>query len=256
MASVFDSEKFTASCFFPRADRGPPPPGARDLQVAVDGASLHLRLHEQVEGAPTVLFFHGNAEVVSDYDDLAEHYVKQRLNLAVVDFRGYGASTGSPTLRTMISDAAAILEAAATQTKRPLIVMGRSLGSACALELFQRDDPRIAGVILESGFIDLPGLVRRRSLPPARFSEEDLATFDPRRKVAKGQGPLLIIHGENDRSISADEAREALSLATSPRKHLAIIPGRGHNDVSASPEYWQAIAHVWTWPAFAKPPFA
>jgi pimeloyl-ACP methyl ester carboxylesterase len=95
--------------------------------------------------------------------------------------------------------------------------------------------------------------VRRRSLPPARFSEHDLATFDPRRKVAKGQSPLLIIHGEKDRSISADEAREAFQLATTTRKQLVIISGRGHNDVSAAPEYWQALAHVWTWRAFAKP---
>lgn len=253
MVSVFDSEEFNANCFFPRADAGPPPPGARDVQVVVDGATLHLRLHQRVEGAPTVLFFHGNHEVVSDYDELAAPYAQQRLNLAVCDFRGYGASTGVPTLRSALADAPAVLEAVAAQTSLPVVVMGRSLGSACALELFRRDDPRVAGVILESGFIDLPGLVRRRSLPPARFSEADLATFDPRRKVAQGKGPLLIIHGEKDRSISADEAREAFALATTPHKHLAIIPGRGHNDVSAAAEYWQALARVWTWPRFAKP---
>jgi alpha-beta hydrolase superfamily lysophospholipase len=131
--------------------------------------------------------------------------------------------------------------------------MGRSLGSACALELFQRDHPRVAGVILESGFVDLLGLIRRRGLqPPEQLTEDELATFDPRRTVAKGRAPLLIIHGEEDRAIDADEAREAFRLATTSNKELALIPGRGHNDVSFSPAYWEAIGRVLRWPTLTR----
>jgi hypothetical protein len=244
--SVFDSEAFTSSCFFPRVELSPPPAHADDLQIAVPGASLHLRRHRLRERAPTVLLFHGNAEVVGDYDEAADRFAQQGLNLAVCDFRGYGASTGTPSLRTMLADAPLVLEAVGASG--PLIVMGRSLGSACALELYAR--PGLAGVILESGFIDLNQLVARRRLPsPRRYTEEELATFDPRRKLARGNGPLLVIHGAQDRSISSDEAKEVFELATTPHKHLALIEGRGHNDVSYAPAYWEALAHVWTWPA-------
>lgn len=250
MESVFDSDAFNASCFFPRADAGPPPEGARDLRVAVEGASLHLRWHEGAVGGPTVLFFHGNHEVVRDYDAWAEEFAALRLNLAVCDYRGYGESTGRPTFRSMLADAPVVLEAVAAQTASPVVVMGRSLGSACALELFRRDHPRVAGVVLESGFLELAGLVRRRGIePPARFSEEELADFDGRRKVAQGRAPLLIVHGEKDRAISVHEAKEAFRRASTAQKRLVIIPGRGHNDLSAAPEYWAAIGSVWSWPS-------
>lgn len=254
MDSVFDSEAFNASCFFPRAQSSAPPSHARDLHLAVEGASLHLRWHERVEGGPTVLLFHGNHELVSDYDGAAPQFARLGLNFAVCDYRGYGASTGRPTFRAMLADAPAVLEAVAAQTPLPVVVMGRSLGSACALELFRRDHPRVAGVILESGFLELSGLVRRRGLsPPAKFTEEELVAFDGRRKVAQGRAPLLVIHGENDRAISAHEAKEAFRRATTAHKQLALVPGRGHNDLSLAPEYWEAIASLWRWPLLAPP---
>lgn len=247
MSSVFDSEAFNARCFFPRDEVTPPPDGARDLRVAVDGAELHVRLH-RTTGAPTLLLFHGNGEVVSDYDSIAPEFARVGLELAVVDFRGYGSSTGTPTLRTLLADAPLVLDAVAAQAATPLVVMGRSLGSAAALELYGRNDPRVAGVVLESGFLDLAGLVRRRGLSPPAFSEDELETFDGSRKLRRGRAPLLVLHGALDRAISADEAREAHRLATTELKHLVLVPGRGHNDVSASPVYWDAFAHVRAWP--------
>ncbi|MDP1823998.1 MAG: alpha/beta hydrolase [Archangium sp.] len=253
MGSLFDSDAFNSNCFFPRADASEPPAGAQDFQVPVPGASLHLRWHRSLEHAPTVLLFHGNGEVVSDYDD-ASPWAALRLNLAICDFRGYGRSTGRPTLRSLIADAPVVAGFVGARTDRPVIVMGRSLGSACALALFGSAHPAVSGVVLESGFVDLDGLVRRRGLaPPARYTAEESSLFDPRPKVMKGRVPLLIIHGEEDRAIDAGEAREAHRLATTPNKRLALIPRRGHNDLSASPSYWEALAQVWTWPGLTPP---
>lgn len=247
MSSVFDSEAFNARCFFPRDEVTPPPEGARDLRVPVDGAELHVRLHRST-GAPTLLLFHGNGEVVSDYDAVAPEFARVGFDLAVVDFRGYGASTGTPTLRTLLADAPRVLDAVAAEVTAPLVVMGRSLGSAAALELYGRNDARVAGVVLESGFLDLAGLVRRRGIrPPASFTDDELETFDGARKLQRGRAPLLVLHGAEDRAIAADEAREAHRLATTSVKHLVLVPGRGHNDVSASPVYWDAFAFVRAW---------
>lgn len=248
MSSVFDSEAFNARCFFPRDDVTPPPDGARDLRVPVDGAELHVRLHRHT-GAPTLLLFHGNGEVVSDYDAVAPEFVRAGFDLAVVDFRGYGSSTGTPTLRTLLADAPRVLDAVAAEVDVPLVVMGRSLGSAAALELYGRNDARIAGVVLESGFLDLAELVRRRGLrPPVAFGEDELETFDGARKLCRGRAPLLVLHGAEDRAISPDEARQAHRLAATDVKHLVLVPGRGHNDVSASPVYWDALAQARRWP--------
>ena len=102
-------------------------------------------------GLPTLLLFHGNGEVVADYDDQAALFAAAGANLAVMDYPGYGNERGTPTLRAIITDALAVYERSAAQ-----FVMGRSLGSACAAELYARVAPR--GFILESGFVDLAAL--------------------------------------------------------------------------------------------------
>lgn len=58
----------------------------------------------QKKNAPTLLFFHGNGEIVEDYDDIAQIYLKLGINFLPVDYRGYGRSTGSPTVTAMMRD--------------------------------------------------------------------------------------------------------------------------------------------------------
>ena len=66
--SIFDSREFNERLFFPRPDTTPPPLGATDQLI--DG--LHVRVHDA--GLPTLLLFHGNGEVVADYDDQAVQF--------------------------------------------------------------------------------------------------------------------------------------------------------------------------------------
>ena len=241
--SLFDSAPFTERLFFPRDDVTPPPDGAADDFVEVGGASLHVRYHGVSPERRTLLLFHGNGEVIADYDDSAGLFAAAGFGLAVVDYRGYGQSTGSPSLRSMIADAHVILGAVHAVAAGPIVVMGRSLGSACAADLYGRNLPIVEGVVIESGLADLAGLVRRRGLePPAQFSDEERAVFDPLPKLARGTGPLLVIHGERDTMIASSEAEASFAAAGTKAKKLVIVPGRGHNDVSRSRTYWDALA--------------
>lgn len=241
--SLFDSDAFNERLFFPRADATAPPEAADDDFVEVGGASLHVRYHGVSPERRTLVLFHGNGEVVADYDDTAGLYARAGFGLAVVDYRGYGQSTGSPTLRSAIADAHVILGAVHAVAAGPIVVMGRSLGSACAADLYGRNLPIIAGVVIESGLADLAGLVRRRGLtPPAQFSDDERATFDPLPKLQRGTGPLLVIHGERDTMIAPSEAEAAFAAAGTEQKKLVLIPGRGHNDLSGSRSYWDALA--------------
>jgi len=238
--SIFDRDEFNDRLFFPRTDASPPPAGARDRVVDVDGASLHVRLHAAPAAAPTLLLFHGNGEVVADYDRAAAQFARAGVALAVMDYRGYGQSTGTPTLRTVIADARRVADAV-----RPRVVMGRSLGGVAAHELHARPTAGMAGVILESALFDLHGLIARRGLvPPASFSDDERATFEPATKLALGRLPLLVLHGERDELIAPSEARSALAAAATAEadKSLVMIPRRGHNDVSAADSYWTALA--------------
>ncbi|HEX4421710.1 MAG TPA: alpha/beta fold hydrolase [Kofleriaceae bacterium] len=240
MASIFDRDAFTEALFFPRTDASAPPPGAVDRFAEVDGARIHVRCYAARGARCTLLVFHGNGEVVADYDDAADRFAAIGAALAVAEFRGYGRSTGAPSLRAVIDDARAIAEAVPADR---LIVMGRSLGGAAAHELFARPIERMAGAILESAFCDLGRLIQRRGLaPPAAFTADEQATFEPARKLAHGRLPLLVLHGAIDTLVRPDEAHAAYAAATSAaERRLVLVPGRGHNDLSGGDEYWAAL---------------
>lgn len=253
MASIFDSDEFTDTLFFPRPDVTPPPDGATDAMVDVDGAQIHVRHHAAtaVPAADTIttgpcalLLFHGNGEVVADYDDAAERFAAAGVSLAVADFRGYGASTGTPTLRDVIRDARPVADWLRESGASRFIVMGRSLGGMAAHELYANPVEGMIGVVLESALFDLRGLVERRGLrAPTGFSVEERTVFEPAGKLARGRLPLLVLHGERDTLIDPSEARAAYAAAGSETnaKQLVFVEGRGHNDVSLSRSYWDAV---------------
>lgn len=243
MPSLFDAPGFSASLFFPRTDRRPPPPGARDVGVVVDGGvTLQCRLHEPDGARVGVVLFPGNGEAAADYDELAGGFASVGAALAVVSYRGYGQSEGRPSLREVLADAPLVVGAvAAAWPARPLVVMGRSLGSACAAEVCRLSPGGVAGIVIESGFSDLRGLIRRRGIePPAALDEADVREFGSLAKVAAWRGPMLLLHGTDDEIIPINEAF-AMHAAAAPGAKLHQVVGRGHNDLMRAPDYWQAL---------------
>ena len=105
-----DRTEITGVLFHPRAEaKNPTPPDAVDAKFEVaDGISLGCRLFSRDKKAPTLIFFHGNAETVSDYDELGPYYLQQGLNIFFTDYRGYGWSDGTPLTSTFLPDSNAL----------------------------------------------------------------------------------------------------------------------------------------------------
>jgi pimeloyl-ACP methyl ester carboxylesterase len=242
VTSLFDTPHFNAQLFFPRADSSPCPPGAVDHRLAMEaGVTLHARLHRTLDARATILLFHGNGEVVADYDELASSFHDVGADLALVDFRGYGLSTGTPTLRTAIDDAPRALSLLRRELRTPLIVFGRSLGGVCAAELAGRADTGAVGIVLESSGADLGTLLARRGFAPQPLSAEEQRVFSPGPKLARCTMPTLVLHGAEDRLISPDEARMNATALGASLHELVLVPNRGHNDLSLSTVYWDAL---------------
>lgn len=248
MFSLLDDPVIARTIFFPRRDFSPPAPGARDVALEVEpGVRLHARVHDAPAAVAVVVLFHGNGEVVSDYDGAAPHFAQAGGALAVVDFRGYGRSEGEPSLRHLVGDARPALEGllrdlARAGDARPVVVMGRSLGSACAVEVARAVPQLLAGLVFESGFSDLTGLARRRGITVERVAEEDLDVLCPIRKVTRSRTPLLVLHGAEDTLIVPEEGRAVFEASAAEDKRLVLVPGRGHNTVSHHPLYWEELA--------------
>jgi len=235
--TLLDQSSVMDYVFYPRDYHNKGPVNSFDLPVEVDkGVSVICRFYRGYSDGPWILFFHGNGEVVSDYDELSSFYTRRKLNLVVADYRGYGLSGGTPTLNGITADSHKILEAVKgelfgiSQTER-LWVMGRSLGSMSAIELASTASQTINGLIVESGFISVGRLLEHLDVPvPAGV---DLA-FIYRETLAMVKGirlPTLIIHGEYDKIVPFTEGEDLYENIGSGKKELLMIPAADHNDI-------------------------
>jgi uncharacterized protein len=233
--SLIDNSPLLMYLFYPRRDYRKPTGGAFDLAVAVAPEVLiSCRAYPGHRDNPWLLFFHGNGEVVGDYDGIAPLYHRVGLNLCVADYRGYGASTGKPGFDALVKDAHAIFKAAGEALQaggyRPeLWVMGRSLGSISALELAFHYPESIKGFIIESGFISVVKLIDHLGLP----SPGDLSVLEQEYQQRAGAitVPALILHGEHDSLVPLEQGRELFDSLGSPKKELVVIPEADHNDI-------------------------
>ena len=245
MQSVFDSSAFNQNLFFPRNDPSPSPSTSEEFYLEVEpNIKVHVRRYPNDNTDCSLLYFHGNGEIVADYDNFQELYSAIGVELIVCDYRGYGKSDGTPTLRTVLKDSHRIYNYLKENGKlaNRVGVMGRSLGSAPAIELSVHY-PELAFCIIESGYADPIPLVERRGIKISSITEEDNALFNNSVKIAKVQCPLLIMHGEDDFLISANEAELNYNQAGSQVKYLEILQGVGHNDMLMAPEnrYFTAL---------------
>jgi pimeloyl-ACP methyl ester carboxylesterase len=188
------------------------------------------------KNAPTILFFHGNGEIVTDYDDLGPLYTRLGMNFFVVDYRGYGWSTGTPTVSDMMADSHRIMDFVTQWCREQeftgaLSVMGRSLGSASAIELAATRPSDVANLIVESGFAGTESLLRVLGVDPAAQGIRMAPELDKREKIRQWTGPVLIIHGEKDQLIPFSHGQALYDACPSVEKKLVKISGAGHNDI-------------------------
>jgi len=239
--SLLDQPEVLACLFYPRPgfDQNPPA-NACDLTIPVaEGVVIGARCHLTDPEAANILFFHGNGETAEDYDDIGALYVERGINFVVIDYRGYGRSTGRPAASTMLADSHVILDFIAGWLNQqghagPLIVMGRSLGSASALELAWRHSGQIAGLILESAFAHTGPLLRRIGIHPAVLAGfEETQGFRQLDKIRAFAKPTLIIHAEYDHLIPFTDGQALYDASPAPDKHLLKIPRADHNTIFA-----------------------
>lgn len=244
---LLDRMGAASSIFFPRPDFTLAPEGATDCRIEVDqGVSLSARLYTVGLPQPTILYFHGNGEVVGDHDDISAFYRQIGVNLFVVDFRGYGRSDGSPSFATLVADGPPaaggfhrLLDELGFTGKR--YIMGRSLGAHPALEIAANAPDRFAGVIIESG----AGSMRRLAGRAGVAADEALALVAAHEaKVRSIAMPALVIHGERDELIPLASAAETYDTLGSTEKRFVVLQGAGHNDLLwlRAKEYFEAIA--------------
>lgn len=239
---ILDDPLIAQRYFFPRRCRFPSP-----FLVEAGDATLACSFHAARPGAPTVIHFHGNGEIVPDYlDGFPERFTALGWNLLLAEYRGYGMSTGQPLLGKMLKDVKHVLAVAESPPER-VVAFGRSVGSIFAIEAAGRF-PRLAGLIIESGVADpLERLLLRLEPNELGVTREALAAacerrLDHRRKLASYPGRLLVMHAVHDDLVPVDNAERLASWASGPVT-TRLFPRGDHNSIlhENADEYFDAV---------------
>ena len=250
--STLDRPDVLMHLFHPRQfpEPGDDPDPSRTIRIPVDGdIRVGARFHMAHTDGPSILFFHGNGEIVADYDDIGPLFNRLGINFMAADYRGYGWSDGHPTVSAMMVDCHRIFDYTVQWKKKngytgPLIVMGRSLGSASALELAAVCADRLDGLIIESGFAWAGPLLRLLGVDPEGIGFKETNGFANVDKIRTFVKPTLIIHAEFDHIIPFGDGQALFDASGAVDKHLVQIPGANHNDIfmRGLDRYLEAIA--------------
>ena len=249
--------------FHPRQEAGGVlPANSMDYNIEVDaGVQIACRFYLAAGETPHILFFHGNGEIASDYDFAGPMYNKLGLSFLAVDYRGYGQSSGEPSVTAMMHDAHIIFKDIISWMKSenrtgPLFVMGRSLGSASAIELASAFQGDITGLIIESGFATTVPLLQTLGINSSAFGIEEKDCFMNIAKIEQITKPTYFLHAQHDHLIPIRNAEILQAQSGARAKEFQIVPGADHNSIMAvtGDLYFEAIKRFINKVLGIKPP--
>jgi len=228
---LFQPEVLSVDHQFARGD------DVHELQIAVPGARLSA-LHLQLPAPRGVVFFlHGNGGSLGSWFVNVDFYRKANFDLFMIDYRGYGKSTGRNESEAQLrADVRTAFDQMAPRYRGlKTVIYGRSLGTGLAAGLAADVQPDLT--MLVSPYISMKALVA--AYYP--FVPDALLRYPLRTDLdlPRITGPVLLIHGDRDPLIAPQHSAALLPLARHGR--LALIPGAAHNDLQDFETYREAV---------------
>jgi len=230
MNLLLNSEKVSKRYFYPRYASFEKP-----YYVESGKNTLACYYHKIENPKKTIIHFHGNGEVVSDYFDLFLPQIeKLGCSILFAEYRQYGLSTGeAPSLVGMLEDVEQIIKSIDVAPQE-IVLFGRSVGSIYALHgasLF----PNVAGLVIESGIANVVMRILKLTRKPKtsikeQMREEGKVYFDHEQKIKSFHGQTLIMHAKYDSLVHSSNAKTLYDWANEP-KQLKLFWDGDHNDI-------------------------
>lgn len=207
-----------------------------DIGLAFEDVTIPTPDLEQLHGwyihaaqpRGVLLFFHGNAGNISHRLESIATFHRLHLDVLIIDYRGYGQSTGTPSQQGLYMDAEAAWDFLVSEKDVDpdwIILFGRSLGGAVAAHLASRHEP--GGLILESVFTSGVDMARThyRFLPARLITRLEFPVASLVRDI---DCPVLVIHSRDDEIVPFTMGQQVFESVGSARKSFLEIRG-GHN---------------------------
>lgn len=201
--------------------------------TAVDGSRLHGWFFDTPNAKKTILFSHGNTGNLTGRLNLVDLLIQAGAAVLIYDYRGYGRSQGSSTVRSICEDGVIAFDYLTKRNIQPsnIVLYGESLGTAVACEIAA--ERPCSAVILQSGFASLKKIGQEtmpitKIYPQMLFPKPLLDAAE--RMAARKNYPLLVIHGHKDQVVPFAHAEEIFAKASEPKRFVQL-PECAHSDI-------------------------
>ncbi|HVY57584.1 MAG TPA: alpha/beta hydrolase [Xanthobacteraceae bacterium] len=222
-----------ALMYFPERTRTSPAaagfPAAEELTLDTKDGERVIAWHVPPRGEkPVVLYFHGNGGALRHRTERFRAIVADGTGLLALSYRGYGGSSGRPSERGLLADAAAAYAFAAARYGSDRIVLwGESLGSGVAVAIAA--EYPVAKVVLEAPFTSAADVAASIYwYVPVRLLMADQFRSDQR--IGRVKAPVLVLHGARDRTVPIGFGERLYGMITSPKRFVRFPEG-GHSDL-------------------------
>jgi fermentation-respiration switch protein FrsA (DUF1100 family) len=217
----------------PQTVRAPPgaagfPEAEEHLLTTADGEKVIVWHVPAKPGHAVVLYFHGNGDFLAGFFGRFRDIIADGVGVVALSYRGYAGSSGKPSERGLLADAAAAYAfTTARYSADRIVVWGFSLGSGVAVAL-AAEQP-VGRIILEAPYTSIADVAAAVFwFAPVRWLIRDQFRSDER--IARVTAPLLIMHGARDPTIPIGFGDRLFALAHQP-KQFVRFPEGGHNDL-------------------------
>jgi pimeloyl-ACP methyl ester carboxylesterase len=212
-----------------------------ELNLPVDGAVLNALHFEQKDARGLIFFLHGNAGNLVDWVTDLEFYRQANYDLFIFDYRGYGKSTG--TLKSQAQAESDVRIAwdfiAPRYADKPVVIYGRSIGSALATELAVQVNPAL--LVLVSPFTSMIDMAKQRyPFAPSWLLRYPFKTDEIIENVAS---KVLLIHGDKDNFIPITHSQSLQQRTQSPST-LLVINGANHSNIHNFDSYISGLTEA------------
>ena len=207
---------------------------------------LHFKI-KKPQGV--IVYYHGNADNLHRWGNIAHEYTQFGYDVLVMDYRGYGKSSGPRNEEFLYSDAQFCYDFAKQKYgEEKTIVYGRSLGGAFAIKVAADNQPK--AVILEATFFNIQDIVNRW-LPKKvtdRVSPTMTYHFLSNENILDVDVPLYHFHGTKDNIVPLKSGRKLFDLFKKSRpkveKKFIEISGATHNDLINYEEFVEELKSI------------